>query len=84
MVKFSELVDWLLILDFIIMGIYTLNNLQCYFQLPTTKVVGSNRGDSEVYSIQHYVMKFVSDLGQIGGFLWVLRFPPPMKLPATI
>ena len=34
----------------------------------------------EVYSIQHYVIKFVSDLRQIGGFLQVLRFPPPMKV----
>jgi hypothetical protein len=23
--------------------------------------------------------KFVSDLRQVGGFLWVLRFPPPIK-----
>ena len=29
-------------------------------------------------AIQHYVIKFV------GGFLWVLRFPPPIKLTATI
>ena len=28
----------------------------------------------EVYSIQHYVVKFVSDLRQVDGFLWVLRF----------
>jgi hypothetical protein len=34
----------------------------------------------EVWSIQHYVIKFVSDLRQIGGFLLVLRFPPPLKL----
>jgi hypothetical protein len=27
--------------------------------------------------VQHYVIKFVSDLRQIGGFLRVLRFPPP-------
>ena len=27
----------------------------------------------------HYVIKFVSDLRQIGGFLWVLRFPPANK-----
>jgi hypothetical protein len=27
-----------------------------------------------VYSIQHYVIKFVSDLRQVGGFLWVLWF----------
>ena len=25
---------------------------------------------------QHYVIKFVSDLRQVGGFLWGLRFPP--------
>jgi hypothetical protein len=34
--------------------------------------------------VQHYVIKFVSDLWQVGGFLWVLRFPPPIKLTATI
>ena len=32
----------------------------------------------------HYVIKIVSDLRQIGGFLRVLRFPPPIKLTATI
>jgi hypothetical protein len=32
-----------------------------------------------VEEAQHYVIKFVSDLRQIGGFLQVLRFPPPMK-----
>ena len=31
----------------------------------------------EVYSIQHYVIKFASDLRQVGGFLRVLRFPLP-------
>jgi hypothetical protein len=31
----------------------------------------------EVYSIQCYVIKFVSDLRQVVGFLQVLRFPPP-------
>jgi hypothetical protein len=34
--------------------------------------------------VQHYVIKFVSDLQQVGGFLRVLRFPPPIKLTATI
>jgi hypothetical protein len=28
-----------------------------------------------LYSIQHYVIKFVSDLRQVSGFLRVLRFP---------
>jgi hypothetical protein len=36
---------------------------------------------SEVYSIQHYVIKFVSDLLEICG---LLRFPPPIKLTAMI
>ena len=34
--------------------------------------------------VQHYVIKFVSDLRQVGGFLRVLWFPPPMKLTVTI
>jgi hypothetical protein len=34
--------------------------------------------------VQHYVKKFVSDLWQVGGFIWVLRFPPPIKLTAAI
>ena len=34
----------------------------------------------KVYSIQHKAIKFVSDSRQIGGFLRVLRFPPPIKL----
>ena len=37
-----------------------------------------------MYSISHYVIKFVSDLQQVGGFLWVLWFLPPIKLTATI
>jgi hypothetical protein len=46
----------------------------------TTKVVSLNPDHGEVYSIQHYVIKFVSDLRQVCGFLRVLRFPPPIKL----
>ena len=34
--------------------------------------------------LQHYVIKFVSDLWQVGSFFRVLRFPPPIKLTATI
>jgi hypothetical protein len=37
-----------------------------------------------VYSIQHYVNKFVSELWQVGGFLWVLQLSPPRKLTATV
>jgi hypothetical protein len=43
----------------------------------TTKVVSLNSAHGEVYKIQHYVIKFVSDLRQVGGFLRVLWFPPP-------
>ena len=49
-----------------------------------TKFVSSNIAHDKVYSIQHYVIKFVSDLQQVGGFLWLLWFPPPIKLTATI
>ena len=34
---------------------------------------------STSHSQQHYVIKFVSDLRKVGGFLRVLRFPPPIK-----
>jgi hypothetical protein len=60
---------------------------ELYLQLPmqsvpiTTNAVSSNPVHGEVYSIQHYVIKFVSDLRQVGGFL---RFPPPIKLTDTI
>ena len=47
----------------------------------TTEVVSLNPVHGEVYSIQHYVIKIVSDLRQVGRFL---RFPPPIKLTATI
>ena len=49
----------------------------CYLdlQLPmqsvsiTTEVVSLNPTHGKVYSIQHYVIKFVSDLRQVSGFL---------------
>ena len=47
----------------------------------TINIVSSNSVNDEVYSIQHYVIKFVSDQRQFGCFL---RFPPPLKLNATI
>ena len=50
----------------------------------TTKLVSSNPANGEVYSIQHYVIKFVNDLKQVGGFLRLLQFPPPIKLMAMI
>jgi hypothetical protein len=57
------------------------------FQLPVEsmpiiiKVESSITVHGDVYSIQHYVIQFVSDLCQVSAFLWV---PPPIKLIATI
>ena len=48
----------------------------CNQCLSPLKLWVSNPTHGEVYWIQHYVIKFVSDLPQVGGFLWVLRFPP--------
>ena len=42
----------------------------------TTKVVSLNPDHGEEYSIQHYVIKVVSGLRWVGGFLRVLLFPP--------
>jgi hypothetical protein len=49
----------------------------------TTNVVGSIPSHGGVYSIHHYLIKFVNDLRQFGGILWVLRFPPPIILIVT-
>jgi hypothetical protein len=50
-------------------------DLQLYVQsVPIiTKVVSSNPAHGEVYSIQHYLIKFTSDLMQVDGCLRVLR-----------
>ena len=50
----------------------------------TTDVVSSNLNQGEMYNIMNNVIKFVSDLHQVGGFLRILRFPPPIKLTSTI
>jgi len=50
----------------------------------TVKVVNSNPVHDEVSSIQPYVIKFVSELRQVCGFLRVFLFPPPIKLTSTI
>jgi hypothetical protein len=54
------------------------------FTTTSAIIVSSNPVHGETYSIQHYVMKFVSDLRQVSGFLQLLRFLPPMQLSATI
>jgi hypothetical protein len=50
----------------------------------TIKVVSSNPAHGEMHSIQHYVIKFVSDLRQVSVLFWVLRFPSTIKLTAKI
>jgi hypothetical protein len=52
-----------------------------YGSFTTTCAINASRSG---LGVQHYVMKFISDLRQVGGFLWVLRFSPPIKLTATI
>ena len=46
----------------------------------TTKVASLNLIHGEVFLIQHYVIKFVSDLRQVGDFLQTLQISPPIKL----
>ena len=36
----------------------------------TTEVVSFDRTRGEVYTIQYYVIQFLSDLRQVGGFLF--------------
>ena len=44
--------------------------------------VSSNPDECEAYFIQHYVIKCVCNLRQVGGFLRVVRFSPQIKLTA--
>ena len=46
----------------------------------TLKIILHNISQSG-RGVQHFVIKFVSDLQQVGGFL---RGPPPIKLTTTI
>ena len=50
----------------------------------TTEVVSLNPTHGEVNLIQYNVIKFVSDLLPVCGFLRLLHFPPPIKLITTI
>ena len=62
-------------------------NIKMYphiYQISTSLYMRLNHTRGEVYLIQLYVIKFVSDLRQVDGFFQVLRFPPPIKLIATI
>ena len=59
-------------------------NYLCTQCLSSLTLFCSNPVHGEVQSIQHYVIKFVSVLWQVGCFLRVLWFPPLIKLTATI
>ena len=61
--------------DHMVVGFTTTCAISAY------QAVSLNLVHGKVYLIQHYVIKFVSDLRQVCGFLW---FPPPIKLTATI
>ena len=50
----------------------------------TTNVASSNPAHGEMYSIQHYVIKFVSDMRQVGSFHRILWLPPLIKLTTMI
>jgi hypothetical protein len=50
----------------------------------TTYFVSSIPTHGEVYLIQHFVHKFISEFRQVGGFCLVLRFPLPIKVTVTI
>ena len=58
---------------------WVLLNLQLHMQSKPNTTNSINSNSTWVYSIQHYVIKFVSDLQQVGDFLWVLWFPPSNK-----
>jgi len=55
-----------------------LDGRYCMQSVPiTTKVASSNAVNGEVYPIQHYTIKFVSNLRKVSAFLQV---SPPIKL----
>jgi hypothetical protein len=66
--------------DLIVFGFTTIYAISAYHHYRCEFKSSSN----EVFSIQHYVIKFVIGWRQVGGFLRVLRFHPPIKLTATI
>jgi hypothetical protein len=47
-------------------------------------VLQTNHANDGLYSMQHSMMKLVSDLRQVVGFLLALWFPQPIQLTTTI
>jgi hypothetical protein len=62
----------------------TFNNISVISWLSVLLVKETGFESRSGRGVQHYVIKFVSDLRQVSGLLWVLRFPSPIKLTATI
>jgi len=61
--------------------------LDLQLPMPSVTMNTNTRSETcscEVYSIQHCVIKIVSDLRQVGGFLLVHLFPTSIKLTSTI
>jgi hypothetical protein len=70
---------------------YPLNATSCICKLKFIKWICSTsetaidiftcvkKTEVKVYPIQHYVIKFVSDLRQVSGFLQEIHFPSPIK-----
>jgi hypothetical protein len=72
------LVDETELLDRMVVEFTTTYAISAYYHCCCEFESPSGRG------VHHYVIKFVSDLRQVGGFLRVIRFHPPIKLTATI
>jgi len=66
--------------DRAVVGFITTYAISAYYHLHCDF---ESRSD-EVYSIQHYVIKFFSDLRQVSGFSPGTTFPPPIKLTTMI
>ena len=62
-----------------VVGFTTSYAIGAYRHLPCELMVRCTR-----YNIIYYVRKFVGDLRQVCGFLWVFWFPQPIKLNTTI
>ena len=82
--------EQLLILSWKLFLYVTYNQLHIYIKLFADMYIfimiySAQNMDTLNWSIQKkHVIKCVSDLRQVGGFLRVLRFAPPIKLTATI
>jgi hypothetical protein len=55
--------------------------IDSHWQTLSHNIMSGTFNMSEVYSMQHYLIKFVSDCRQVGGFLRVLQSPPPKNWP---